>query len=133
MVQLEQEHSDKFQDFNETWDQKMAEFNEQAQMLEQQAMWRHEQEMRALLSKADASIPSRPKDSSDLLNLRRIEQHLIRQNQYVEAHRIQLKIREMVDFSHLILVDQLFVGKRRKGEMGFQEKQQNFKSKTRFR
>jgi len=81
MVYLEQEHSDKFQDFNDTWDQKMAEFSEQAQALEQQAMERHGEEMRALIIKVDASLPSRPKDSPDLLNLKRIEQHLIRQNQ----------------------------------------------------
>ncbi len=132
MVNLEQEHSDKFQEFNDTWDQKMAEFNEQAQMLEEQAIWRHEQEMIALIRKADASLPSRPKDSPDLLNLRRIEQHLIRQNQYVEAHRIQLKIKEMV-LEFIFLLANFSIGKGRKGEIWFQEKQQNFEPKTRFR
>jgi len=95
MVHLEQEHSDKFQDFNDAWDQKMAEFSEQAQALEQQALERHEDEMRALIIRVDASLPSRPKDSPDLLNLKRIEQHLIKQNQFIEAHRIQQKIKEL--------------------------------------
>ena len=36
----------------------------------------------------------RPKFSRELLNLRRIQEHLAKQKDYTEAHKIKLKVRE---------------------------------------
>jgi len=38
------------------------------------------------------SLSSRPKDSSELMNLRKIEENLAKQEDYLEAHKVQKQI-----------------------------------------
>lgn len=87
--QIEEEHMSEFNEFNEFWDKKMAEFNEQAAAIEEQMMLRHQEEMRKFLEELEMSIPTKPRDSAEILNLRRIQQTLAKQKDYIEAHKIQ--------------------------------------------
>lgn len=88
-AQLEQEHISEFKEFNLFWDQKMIEFTEQAQAFEEQTILKHQAEMLKFLEEIELSIPHRPKDSPELLNLRKIEQSLAKKKEYAEAHKIQ--------------------------------------------
>ena len=79
-----------FQQFNIIWDKKMAEYEQHAADLVEAMKERHAAELRdfqgALLQRQ-----ARPKFSRELLNLRRIQEHLARQKDYTEAHKIKLK------------------------------------------
>jgi len=86
---LEQEHLQEFAQFNEFWDSKMAEFNDQARAIEEQMIQRHHEEMGQFLEELEMSITTKPKDSAEILNLRKIQQTLAKQKDYIEAHKIQ--------------------------------------------
>merc|ERR1719197_929232 len=83
-------HMLEFQQFNIIWDKKMAEYEQHAADLVEAMKERHAAELRdfqgALLQRQ-----ARPKFSRELLNLRRIQEHLARQKDYTEAHKIKLK------------------------------------------
>ena len=78
-LEIEQAYLNEFNNFNEFWDQKMNEFNDQAKELEDQMLQRHQAECDAFVEELEKSIPSKFKESSDLLNLRKIEESLAKQ------------------------------------------------------
>ncbi len=57
----------------------MQEFNEQATQIEDQMIQRHQMESQKFLEELEKSIPVKPKDSAELLNLRKIQENLARQ------------------------------------------------------
>ena len=81
MLQLEQEHIEKLKTFNNFWDYKSMELNRQFLLIEQEILSKHEEEMAAFLENARMSLPFKPKESPELLNLRKIQQTLIRQKE----------------------------------------------------
>lgn len=87
---VEEAHMLEFQQFNIVWDKKMDEYEQHASSLVEAMKERHASELRdfqaALLQRQ-----ARPKFSRELLNLRRIQEHLARQKDYTEAHKIKLK------------------------------------------
>jgi hypothetical protein len=89
--QIEEAHLAEFNQFNDFWDKKMMEFNEQAQQIEEQMLNKHHQELTKFLEELDTNLPVKPKDSVELLNLRKIQENLARQKEYIEAHKIQQK------------------------------------------
>ena len=60
----------------------MAEFNEQARMIEEQTILKHQAEMEKFLEELDTTIPVHPKDSPELLNLKKIQQSLAKKKEY---------------------------------------------------
>ena len=78
---MEQEHLQEFAQFNEFWDSKMAEFNDQARAIEEQMIQRHHEEMGQFLEELEMSITTKPKDSAEILNLRKIQQTLAKQKE----------------------------------------------------
>ncbi|KAJ1457369.1 hypothetical protein M885DRAFT_515453 [Pelagophyceae sp. CCMP2097] len=87
---VEESHMLEFQQFNGVWDRKMQDYEQHAFQLVEAMKERHAAELRdfqaALLQRQ-----ARPKFSRELLNLRRIQEHLARQKDYAEAHKIKLK------------------------------------------
>mmetsp|Transcript_8983 Transcript_8983/g.11913 ORF Transcript_8983/g.11913 Transcript_8983/m.11913 type:complete len:262 (+) Transcript_8983:109-894(+) len=87
---VEEAHMLEFQQFNMVWDKKMEEYESHAQDLIIAMKERHAAELRqfqqALLDKQQ-----RPKFSRELLDLRRIQEHLAKGKDYQEAHKIKLK------------------------------------------
>ena len=77
--QLEEAHLNEFNQFNEFWDRKMEEFAEQAKAIEQQMMEKHENELQRFYEELDKVVPVKPKDSAELLNLRKIQESLAKQ------------------------------------------------------
>mmetsp|Transcript_25347 Transcript_25347/g.22386 ORF Transcript_25347/g.22386 Transcript_25347/m.22386 type:complete len:292 (+) Transcript_25347:23-898(+) len=90
-LELEEAHVAEFNQFNEFWDKKMQEFNDQAQVIEEQMIQRHQEEMKKFLEELEMTISTRPRDSAELLNMRRIQENLAKQKEYIEAHKVQQK------------------------------------------
>ncbi|CAD8133990.1 unnamed protein product [Paramecium pentaurelia] len=90
--EIEKAHLDEFNQFNTFWDQKMIEFDQEAQKVKEQTLQRHEDELRQFSEELENSIPIKPKDSAELLALRKTEEQLAKQENYMEAHLIQQKI-----------------------------------------
>lgn len=80
-MQLEEAHVTEFNQFNEFWDKRMLEFNEQAQLIEEQMIQRQQEELAKFLEDLDNALPVKPKDTAELLNLRKIEQLLAQQEE----------------------------------------------------
>ncbi|CAD8210846.1 unnamed protein product [Paramecium octaurelia] len=93
--EIEKAHLEEFNQFNEFWDQKMAEFDQEAQRVKEQVLQRHDEELNQFTDELENSIPVKPKDSAELLSLRKTEESLARQENYQEAHVTQQRILSM--------------------------------------
>ena len=71
-----------FNDFNQFWDEKMFEFDSEARKIEEETIKRHEEEHKTYEEELEKSIAAKPKDSTELLNLRTIEAQLAKQQEY---------------------------------------------------
>lgn len=80
--QLEEAHLNEFTQFNEFWDKKMEEFAEQAKLIEGQMIEKHQNEIAGFLEELDRVLPMKPKDSGELLNMRKIQEALARQQKF---------------------------------------------------
>jgi len=87
---VEEAHMLEFQQFNMVWDKKMTEYERHAEELVEAMKERHAAELRGFQSNL-LQKQQRPKFSRELLNLRRIQEHLAKQKDYTEAHKIKLK------------------------------------------
>merc|ERR1712185_809519 len=67
---VEEAHMLEFQQFNMVWDKKMTEYERHAEELVEAMKERH---------------------AAELLDLRKIQEHLAKQKDYTEAHKIKLK------------------------------------------
>jgi len=87
---VEEAHMLEYQQFNMDWDRKMGDYELRASEIVETMRDRHKSELKDfqqnLLQKQQ-----RPKFSRELLNLRRIQEHLAKQKDYTEAHKIKLK------------------------------------------
>ncbi|CAD8127137.1 unnamed protein product [Paramecium sonneborni] len=93
--EIEKAHLEEFNQFNEFWDQKMVEFDQEAQRVKEQVLQRHDEELKQFTDELENSIPVKPKDSAELLSLRKTEESLARQENYQEAHITQQRILSM--------------------------------------
>lgn len=87
---VEEAHMLEFQQFNAVWDRKMDEYERNVEELAVTMREKLKSELLEFQQKLLEKNP-KPKFSKDLLNLRRIEEHLARQKDYGEAHKIRLK------------------------------------------
>lgn len=102
---VEEAHMLEFQQFNMIWDRKMTEYETHAEELVEAMKERHAAELRDYQRKLMGK-QIRPKFSKDLLNLRKIQETLAKQKEwvisiirwlnlsgfsYAEAHKIKLK------------------------------------------
>ena len=79
-----------FQQFNIMWDDTMKEYEMRASELLEAMRQRHELDAREHRAKSLASLSS-IKQSSKMLDMRRIEQTLAKQGEYAEAHRVKIQ------------------------------------------
>lgn len=91
--ELENSHNQEYNQFNAFWDQRMSKFEEEAKQVELELIERQEAVYRQLAEELDRLLPYKPKESSEVLNLKKIEEHLAKQKKYshslssyVEAH-----------------------------------------------
>eukprot|EP00435_Cladocopium_sp_Y103_P064710 s497_g26.t1 len=83
---VEEAHMKELQEFNQHWDQKVAEFEAHAASLQAQLQERHNQEFAEARKKFEMETePRNPRFSKDLLNLRKIQDTLAKMKKYSEA------------------------------------------------
>ncbi|KAH9131383.1 hypothetical protein AeNC1_019676 [Aphanomyces euteiches] len=103
---VEEAHMLEFQQFNVVWDKKMEEYERNVDELVASMRERHQGELVEFQQKLLEKQP-KPKFSKELLNLRKIEEHLARQKEYIspacvdgahclpcsyaEAHKMKVK------------------------------------------
>jgi len=80
-----------FQQFNTMWDRKMKEYDERAVELLEAMRQRHELDMAEFQKKKTAEPQYKPKQSTELLDLRRIELVLAKQGEYAEAQKVKVR------------------------------------------
>lgn len=56
----------------------------------------HESEERNTIKHLENTLPSKVKESAELLNLRKMEEHMSKQKLYVDAHQVKTRIAEML-------------------------------------
>lgn len=93
--EIEEAHLGEFKQFEAFWDGKIAEFQEEASRAEEETVQRQQEELVRFEEELQKSMPARPKDSSDVLNLKKIEENLAKQQEYLEAHKVQQKCQGM--------------------------------------
>lgn len=91
---VEEAHMLEFQQFNMVWDKKMMAYEENAEKLIASMKERHAAELKAFQQRL-ISKTSAPKFSKELLNLRKIQEALAKQKDYVEAAKIKKKADEL--------------------------------------
>ncbi|CCI48601.1 unnamed protein product [Albugo candida] len=87
---VEEAHMLELYQFNEAWDRKIQEYQDNIERLEGNLKEKQQNELFAFKEKLTES-QSKAKYSKDLLNLRRIEERLVRVKDYTEAHKIKSK------------------------------------------
>ncbi|CBN78299.1 conserved unknown protein [Ectocarpus siliculosus] len=87
---VEEAHMLEFQQFNMVWDKRMADYEHHAEDMVFAMRERHGAELRDYQRRLLQAQP-RPKFSRELLDLRRIQEHLAKAKDYAEAHKMKLK------------------------------------------
>ncbi|CAD8105761.1 unnamed protein product [Paramecium sonneborni] len=80
--EIERAHLDEFNQFNQFWDEKMQKFNDEASAVESDLLNRQQNEFNKVSEELERTIPIKPKESSDVLNLKKREEYLAKQKKY---------------------------------------------------
>lgn len=87
---VEEAHMLEYKQFNITWDKKMEEYETRAEEQVESMKERHIAELKEFQASLLAK-QQKPKFSPELLNYRKIEEHLAKARNYNEAHKIKAK------------------------------------------
>lgn len=84
----------------------MIEFQQEALRIEEETLDRHQVEMEEFEKEIEESIYFRQKDSSEAINLKKMEESLAREENYLEAHKIQKQVQqiEKVEFEKWMVI-----------------------------
>jgi len=89
---VEEAHMRELQEFNELWDQKMADFESHAEKLQSMLAERHQQEHGSNHEKLRReTAPRTPRWSRDLLNQRKIQENLAKMKKYKDASKVKVE------------------------------------------
>jgi 7-cyano-7-deazaguanine synthase in queuosine biosynthesis len=86
---LETRQAEEMKEFTEAWELRMSEYQANSAKQEEELVTRHSTQYFEHRSKLEADIPTIPKHATDYLNAKRIQESLVRQRNYNEAHKIQ--------------------------------------------
>lgn len=96
LFELEERHIDEFNAFNTKWDEKMNEFQIHSAQLIKALEEKHLEEVQEHREKAEDKIGDNFKASPELLNLQAIQKSLAKQEEYQEAHKVQVKANKLL-------------------------------------
>eukprot|EP00755_Sulcionema_specki_P005131 Sspe_Gene.31899::Locus_15676_Transcript_1_1_Confidence_1.000_Length_5095::g.31899::m.31899 len=88
---LEEAHMLEFQNFNQVWNEKIDAKEEHQLQCEAAMLEQHSMELAKFHGAMTAETPKKAKFSKDLLNLRKIQDTLAKQKNYVEAQKVKIK------------------------------------------
>ncbi len=94
-LEIEEAHTKEYEQFQLQWEEKFGQKDEEHGQLAAQMEDFHTKQLEENRAMLEEKLPKRPKDSSELLNLRRICDQLARQREYADAHQIQLKANKL--------------------------------------
>jgi len=64
-------------------------------VLEDELIARHKSELMEFMERIEEHLPQAPKESSDMLNLRKVEENLVKLHRFKEAQQVVDKLKEM--------------------------------------
>ena len=86
---IESEYAEELKAFNEDWDSRMEKYKSMCKDSEEQLKSKQAQEFESTSKTLEETIPIIPKHSSEYLNLKRIQDTLVRNKEYKDAHVVQ--------------------------------------------
>jgi hypothetical protein len=101
VVEIEKAYEDEIQAHNSAWQEKMNQFRQSCKDAEDQVIKKQSNEFETTKKSLEDSIPIIPKHSPEILNLKRIQDTLVRNKEYKEAHFVQQQIIELEEKSKL--------------------------------
>ena len=94
MLGVEEAHLLEFKQFNLNWDKKMEQYEQKASEQIQKMKQKHETQLKTYLADL-IKKQKKPKFSTELLNYRKVEEHLVKSKDYGEAHKTKEKADEL--------------------------------------
>jgi len=104
---IEEAHMLEFEQFNAIWEQRMQEYEKSAEEGLEKLKEKHLAEIMAFQEEWQNKLPRKPKLSKELLNMRKIQDTLAKQERYQEAQKIKFKADEREAWELARLQDQL--------------------------
>ena len=95
IADIESSYEEELKQFNDDWEDRMQKYKAKCQEDEDQLNQRQANEKETTTKTLEETIPIIPKHSSEFLNLKRIQDTLVRNKEYKEAHAIQQKMVEL--------------------------------------
>ena len=95
--ELEAKYEQEKTELSESWILKMEEYSEACKTAEEELLIKQAEAINTEEENLNASLPALAKDCSQILNLRKIQSVCIQQEEFKEAHSIQVKLDKMVD------------------------------------
>ncbi|EAR90957.2 hypothetical protein TTHERM_00145620 (macronuclear) [Tetrahymena thermophila SB210] len=92
MSEIQKAYLEEMDQFNGFWDKKVFDYDENSNKVEKELIQKQEMEMDSFIKDLEKSLDIRPKDSTELLNLRKVEAELAKNEDYMQAHIIKQKI-----------------------------------------
>jgi hypothetical protein len=91
-IELEDSHLLEYQEFVNSWEKRLNNHKKDASQQVFLMIEKQKREKIQLLEKLEKQIPLNPKPSGELLNMIKIQEGLIKQQDYGEAHKVQQRI-----------------------------------------
>lgn len=91
-IDLEDSHLLEYQEFISNWDKRLGSHKSEADQQVYLMIEKHKREKIQLLEKLEKQIPLNPKPSGEVLNMLKIQEGLIKIQDYGEAHKVQQRI-----------------------------------------
>jgi hypothetical protein len=88
LMHLEKQHLGDFHDFNVYWDKKADDYLVQASLFDRDLQERHQEEQSQFEMELNNCIPMNTKETSEMLNLKKIQLQLAKNQNYNEAHKV---------------------------------------------
>lgn len=104
---IEEAHMLEFEQFNAIWEQRMQEYEKSAEEGLEKLKEKHLAEITAFQEEWQNKLPRKPKLSKELLNMRKVQDTLAKQERYQEAQKIKFKADEREAWELARLQDQL--------------------------
>jgi hypothetical protein len=95
--ELESSHMAEFQDFNSLWEKRLENHKSYSDEQVESMTEKQQNEMIELNKTLESQIPLQPKNSSELLNLIKIKNGLVKLKEYGDAHKVQQRINFLTD------------------------------------
>ena len=95
IADIEKAYEEELKNFNDDYDQRTEKYKAECQEEEDQLVQKQAAERETTRKTLEDTIPLIPKHSSEILNLTRIKDTLVRNKEYKDAHGIQQKIFEL--------------------------------------